>query len=155
MAKTLKEHFIDWENSAFGYGYGTGEEHTIPALRQFLALCTAKDGRTSHSYDHGEVEAVMTAPLAWMMINLLCTQDIIEYGSSPRYGWLTKEGDRLREFVLDHTVDELLTMVTTRPIPSNGDDEYCECYPNACNCGTTGYDPRRKCDNPFWRGRVD
>lgn len=31
--RTLESYFADWESSAFGLGYGTGEPHTLAALK--------------------------------------------------------------------------------------------------------------------------
>jgi len=32
MKKIENKQFIDWEAHTFGFGYGTGEQYTIPAL---------------------------------------------------------------------------------------------------------------------------
>ena len=137
--KPIDHSFRDWEGSTFGFGYGTGEEHTIPALKQFLELCKDKE-----AYDYVELETALTPAVAWLLINVLCKADIIEYGTSPRYGWLTDKGKRLKGFVGKHTADELYE------IAAGHDENYISCYPDACNCGESGYVPGRKCPNPFW-----
>ena len=137
MTKTIDESFLDWESEAFGYGYGTGEEHTLGALRDFMLAIPERQ------YDYEVLENALTPRVAWLMINALCKDGVIEYGTSPRYGWLTPAGERLRAYVLSKTVDELYEI-------RSDDDDYVNCYKTACNCGPEGYDPNRVCDNPFW-----
>ncbi len=143
MTKSIEDNFSDWEADVFGFGYGTGEPHTVPALRKFFELCVPNAEGTSRSYDYRQLETELTPPVAWMLINTLCHADIIEYGTSPRFGWLTGRGDRLCAFVLSKTEDELV-LLTCR------DSDYGPCYPDACNCGPDGYQAGVKCDNPFW-----
>lgn len=140
--KTPEQYFADWEGYVFGFGYGSGEPHTVPALRAFLELCD--EGERGHCYDFRRLEAALTPPVAWLLINALCRYgvDIIEYGTSPRFAWLTPEGERLKAFMLSKPTEELIALAATNDDP---------CYPNACNCGPDGYDPARVCQNPFWR----
>lgn len=144
--RVTAKHFADWEGHAFGFGYGTGEEHTIAALKTFMAHVGRKDA--AHAYDHEVLSAALTPTVAWLLINALCRHGVavIEYGTSPRYGWLTSEGLILKAFIDGHTVDQLCEM-TVR------DEAAYICYPDACNCGPDGYDPKRKCPNPLWPGR--
>jgi hypothetical protein len=133
--KTIDDHFSDWESHVFGYGYGTGEEPVLRALIQFFGAC---DG---FKYDYIELEAALTAPVAWLLINALCHADIIEYGTSPRFGWMTNDhGRALARFVRTHSFDEMVRL-------TNRDEEYIECYPDHCNCDDG------PCENPFWRSR--
>jgi len=140
MTKTIDDSFRDWESEAFGYGYGTGEPHTLGALHDFMATIPERQ------YDYEVLEHVLTHRVAWLMINALCKDGLIEYGTSPRYGWLTPAGERLRAYVLSKTVDELYEIRCD-------DDEHVPCMKTACNCGPDGYDPKRVCDNPFWERR--
>lgn len=144
LTKTLEEYFRDWEGNAFGYGYGSGEMYTIPALKKFLELCN--EGIYGNSYDYRKLEEALTGEVAWLLINTLCKHNIniIEYGTSPRFAWLTDNGIRLKEFVDKHTAEELITIAT------NYNEDYPLCYPDACNCGENGYEERRICQNPFW-----
>lgn len=142
MGKTLEEYFRDWEGDTFGFGYGSGEEHTIPALKSFLELCI--EPPLGHSYNYTKLEAALTPAVAWFLINALCKADIIEYGTSPRYAWLTGKGERLKEFVSKYTAEQLVE------IACNHDENYSHCYPDACNCGESGYEKGRICQNPFW-----
>ena len=146
--KTLDENFVDWECEAFGFGYGSGEEHTLGALRDFFEALHADDDGRRRLYDYGDLESALGPRVAWLMINLLCHQDIIEYGTSPRFGWLTTEGERLRDYVLGKSLNDLIFLCTAC---GDGSDV---CSPTACNCGPHGYVEGRQCPNPFWRGRV-
>lgn len=137
--KSEEDSFRDWEGHVFGFGYGTGEPHVIPVLRKFLTLCEPDRG-----YDHGDLERELTAPIAWLLINVLCHADILEYGASPRGAWLTGKGVRLKDFILSRT-NEALVMLAC-----DYDEFYPRCYPDACNCGPDGYKKGRICPNPFW-----
>lgn len=134
MSKTTAMHFIDWENHVFGFGYRSGEEHILPALSQFLGLC--REGEYYRQYDFQKLETALTPVVAWLLINILCHADIIEYGTSPRYGWLTKEGELLKDFIVPMTADNVVGLTCTT-------NEYVHCYPDHCNCDTP-------CNNPFW-----
>jgi hypothetical protein len=139
--KTIEDYFRDWESYVFGYGYGSGEHHTIPPLRRFLELCDRGEG--GGGYDFKVLEAELGPATVWFLINILCHADVIEYGTSPRYGWLTRKGETLKDFVLTFSAGELIAFVT--------DGKYDNwCYPNSCNCGPKGYEEGRVCQNPFW-----
>lgn len=139
MVKTIEEYFSDWESHVFGFGYGSGEEYTIPAVRRFLLNCNEGDYGTA--YDYINMEKELTPTVAWLLINTLAHTDIIEYGCSPRYAWLTKKGERLKEFMLSHTDEQLIAL-------SRKSDDICS--PTACICGEHGYEEGRICQNPFW-----
>ena len=139
MAKTLDEHFRDWEADTFGFGYGTGEAAILPALRQFLMLCPDAAG-----YDYRGMEGALTAPAAWLLINALCRVGVLDYGSSPRAAWLSSAGKALKAYVAARTDDALYETVAVF------DDGYVHCYRAACNCGPNGYEVGRVCNNPFW-----
>jgi hypothetical protein len=137
--KTVEQSFADWEGHTFGFGYGTGEPHILRALKGFFDAFGVDDRPNSYNYE--ALEEAVTAPVAWLLINRLCQVDIIEYGTSPRFAWLTKEGEALRTFLASKTVGELEEIV-------GANDDHC--YPDACNCGLTGYEKGRVCYNPFW-----
>lgn len=137
--KTLDDNFADWEGHVFGFGYGTGEEHTIPAVKRFLELCCGEN----NSYDYEVLQDEFGAVTAWLLINALCHADILEYGTSPRYAWLTEKGRALKAFTTERTGDDLVRL-------TQHDEHYNPCYPDACNCGPEGYEAGRKCVNPFW-----
>lgn len=138
MTKTLGDYFSDWESEIFGFGYGTGEEHTIPALRRLMELMPA-----ATAYNYKELEVELGGAVAWFLINALGHADAIEYGSSPRYAWPTPKGQRLRAFILSKTNEELIEL-------ANRDEHYIHCHRDACNCGPSGYEKGRVCQNPFF-----
>lgn len=149
LVKPIHISFGDWESSAFGFGYGSGKEHTLAALQKFLTLCKKKTGEgyenlldPIYAYDYKELEEQLTPPVAWLLINILGRVGIITYGTSPRYAWLTKSGARLREFVLSHTVEALVDFTA---LEASGD-----CSNNICNCEPDGYLKGAICQNPFW-----
>jgi len=145
MTKTIEQSFIDWESHVFGFGYGTGEDHTIGALKAFFEAFGVDD--RPNSYDYRALEGSLGPAVTWLLINTLAHARIIEYGTSPRFAWLTAEGERLKEFVTSKSLDELVTLCTERS------EDYNVCYPDACNCGPNGYEEGRKCVNPFWKNR--
>jgi len=142
MERTIKDHFADWESHVFGFGYGSGEHHVLGAVKLLFGTVPDEGG-----YDYREIEKVCGPEVAWLLINTLCRADIIEYGTSPRFGWLTPQGKRLRAFFADHSVDDLVGM-TIREEGGSG------CYPDICNCGPDGYSPKKLCHNPFWTERA-
>lgn len=137
--KTIEQSFADWESHAFGFGYGTGEPHVLRALKTFFDAFGTD--HNPNSYEYEKLEAAVTAPVAWLLINRLCQVNILEYGTSPRFAWLTPEGEALRAFVASKTVSEL-----EEAIQENED----YCYPDGCNCGPNGHEHGRICYNPFW-----
>lgn len=132
MDKTLEDYFTDWEGHVFGFGYGTGEVYTVQALKHFLLTCPEEG-----AYDYQQLEKP-NPTVAWLMLNTLCHVNLIDYGTSPRFGWLTSQGQKLRAFIKSKTTDELYEL-TGRLI-----EEYIPCYPDVCNCDGP------KCNNPFW-----
>lgn len=139
--KTIDQYFTDWESYVLGYGYGTGEPHVFQALRNFF--CSAKtDGR---NYDYEELERGCTPQVAWLLINVLAHADVIEYGTSPRYGWFTDNGQALAKYIRERSVDQLIEA-------TDHDENYVHCFPDYCNCvGGKGLGCRKL--NPFWPKR--
>lgn len=138
MIKTLEQHFIDWEADAFGFGYGTDERHTLSALQLFLKLMPV-----GQSYNFESMERELGPVVAWLLINALCKNHTLDYGTSPRHAWLTRGGMELRAFVAQHSVTQLVSMITMH----NGD--YVHCFRNLCQCDLAN--PKPKCVNPFWQ----
>ena len=101
-------YFIGWESEVFGFGYGTGENRILPSLVLFMKTVPLEG-----TYDYEELERKVGSVVAWMFINALCKADNIEYGSSPRYGWLTDSGKRLQKYILSKSEDELYELVMT------------------------------------------
>lgn len=137
--KQLKDKdFIDWFSENFGYGYGNGERYTILALKGFLEACPIEG-----NYDFETIEKKITPTVTWLLMNVLCSKDILEYGTSPRFGWLDERGKMLKNYLKEKSDDELYELVMV-------DEHYTHCYSNACNCGENGYEKERKCDNPLF-----
>jgi len=133
--KTIEQHWADWEKYVFGFGYGTGELYTIPALKKFFS-CIQGERR----YDFQILGKELTPTVAWLLINILCHADILEYGTSPRYGWLTKEGESLKAFIDSNDEDTLYTFLMH-------DETVVHCYPDHCNCDVP------MCQSPFWEAK--
>lgn len=138
VTKPIEDYFADWESYVFGFGYGTGEEHALCALKEFLAACPAEG-----TYDYRDLEKACGPSVAWLLINTLCHADVLEYGISPRFAWFTSNGKALKAYVDSVTVDDLLGCL-------RHDEEYTPCYPDGCNCGPGNWSPKRLCNNPFW-----
>jgi hypothetical protein len=137
--KTLTDkHFRDWENLTFGYGYGSGEEPIMGALKTFFD--SLKDAR---SYDHEMLEKALGGATAWLLINALCRADILEYGTSPRYGWLTEKGELLERYFRQKTVEDVLDVLFRER-----DEWHDHCTKQYCNCGKEQV--MRKCENPLF-----
>ena len=132
--KTIENHFTDWEQNYFGYGYGSGEEFVTPAIKKFLSACPEEG-----NYNYQEIEKALEGPITWLLMNTLCRADILEYGTSPRYGWLTQEGVALKKFMESKTDEELIGL------SGHQDEGYAACFPDYCNC-----DDPKTCHNPFW-----
>jgi hypothetical protein len=128
------KHFVDWEGDVFGYGYGSGEPHTLGALMKFFA--SLDKGR---SYDSDTMEAKLGPEVFWLLINALLHADMIDYGTSPRCGWLTVKGEILRDYLAQHTVDGLCDLLCDH----RGMD-YVECFRDLCQCEVP-------CENPLFR----
>lgn len=149
-AKTPEEYFRDWEAHVFGFGYGTGEEHTLRALKDFMtAVGFGRPGYLPNSYDYTKLEAACGQTVAWLLINTLSHAGYIDYGTSPRFGWLTDKGMKLKEFIDARSAEELVNICCDYP------EGYIPCYPDGCNCGPSGYagEGVNLCQNPFWAER--
>lgn len=125
------KHFIDWENHVFGYGYGSGEPLIIPAIRAFF------DQLNENRYDYTVMERAFGKLAAWLLINTLNRADLVEYGTSPRFGWLTPKGEVLRDYMQARTIDDLVRVVT------ESDDSHIHCDPDLCQCD-------EPCRNPLF-----
>ena len=143
--KSLDDYFADWEGHAFGFGYGTGEDFILPALKQFMSAI-GRGPDLPNGYDHETLAEACGSANTWFLINRLCQINMIEYGTSPRYGWLEDEGMRLKAYTDSHTAEQLINIVCDRP------DDYIGCYPDVCNCGPH-FIEGPVCPNPFWPGR--
>lgn len=135
--KTIDQFFTDWESHEFGYGYGSGETHTLGALKDFFHAV-----QTEGCYDYRKLEEACDPVVAWLLINTLCRADVIEYGTSPRGGWLTENGKALAEYVRSRSVAQLYAAI-------DHDENYAQCFPDYCNC-VGGKSEGCRALNPFW-----
>lgn len=131
--KDNDQAFADWESAAFGFGYGSGEEHIIQALHAFFSGIPE-----TGAYDYKVLEHSLGAAVCWLLINALCRVDVIEYGSSPRFGWLTEHGKRLRTYILSKTPDDLGGVLNREVECGLG---YCNCAENAPTDGPCKANP--------------
>lgn len=140
--KTVEEYFLDWETHLFGYGYGTGETPVLTALNDFLKAIPM-NVRGSYQYDYKVLEKAVGASTAWLLLNILIRDNKIEYGTSPRYGWLSEDGIALSKFFKDHTLDKIIKTVCY-----NNNSTYC--WPEQCQCDDGDCRP----NNPFLHKRI-
>lgn len=132
--KITDKDFIDWENHYFGYGYGTGEEYTLSAMRTFLTLCNEGSGGM---YDYEVLEKELGASTAWLLINFFAHADLIEYGTSARHAWLNQKGKALKEYMLSKTLNELYDLTGVKY-----EDSHVCCTPKECYCDEKNTKPQ-------------
>jgi len=77
----------------------------------------------------------------WFLLNVLYQKDLVEYGTSPRYGWLTGNGKKMMEFLRDYNADRLHELV-------NVDSDHVFCYTDYCNHTDLAGEGCKA--NPFW-----
>jgi len=125
--KTIDEFFIDWELLVFGYGYGYGEEHILTSLKDFMATLTKR--HSTFCYDYVYLTKTLGAKVTWLLINILCHADILEYGTSSRYGWLTQKGINLYNYLSTKTIEELCIVLDSKKDEAEElcSDDYCQC----------------------------
>lgn len=99
--------FNNWEGEVLGFGYGTGEAVLLPIIKSFL-----KEIPMDSNYDFSILEEKCGAENTWFMINLLANADNLEYGGSPRFGWLTPSGKLLKKYVDSKSIDEMYELLT-------------------------------------------
>lgn len=126
------KNFIDWESHVFGFGYGTGEPYIIEAFKMFFK--NLEDGRI---YNYERLEKKLGGTSTWFLINTLGQSDLIDYGTSSRFGWLTEKGEALKEYFDTHNKDELYEILMSRT------EDYILCSPDCHQCDTP-------CNNPLF-----
>lgn len=101
------QEFKEWESDVFGYGYGSGEMHVLSILKKAFSIFPEKG-----NYDYSILEKELTPEVFWIFMNTLChTNKIIEYGSSPRYGWLDKKGVEIKKYLENKDLDYLYELI--------------------------------------------
>lgn len=121
--KTADQQFIDWQSDIFGFGYGSGEYPIMVGLKTFMDSINEYGG----VYSYVRLEQKLGALATWLLINTLAHADIIEYGTSTRFGWLTTKGDKLSAYIKDKTAEQLINIIF---------DGRSECTSTYCNCVT-------------------
>jgi hypothetical protein len=97
--------FINWERETFGAGYGTGELPIMEAVKTFF------DSLDDLSYNYIILEDRLGSTVTWLLINAFEKKNIIEWGSSARFGWLTSSGIHLRNYIRNKTPQELYNIL--------------------------------------------
>jgi len=129
------KNFADWHAHVFGYGYGSGEEYWLPALHELLTrVVKTREASGVAAYGFREVEAQFGSLAGWLLINALCGSDIFEYGTSPRYGWLTSKGSLLADYMRSRTVEQIADIVDNFPSDNHCLRGYCNEVGKAINC---------------------
>lgn len=147
VSKTEDEHFRDWFHEPFGYGYGTGEESILAQLKALTVLLHDID-KDMYTYQHKELEDGLGEATAWLLINALCKNGDIDYGTSPRYGWFYGHSKKLIDYIKDHEVDDMYEIV------ANYDSDYSHCFDDYCDCYPSGQRHERCKFNPFWNDKT-
>jgi hypothetical protein len=145
--KTIDEFFRDWFHEPFGYGYGTGEESILYQLRALVELLHWNENGENFTYKYDELEAGLGEATAWLLINALCKNGDIDYGTSPRFGWFYGHAKRLIDYIKNHEVDDMYETV------AGYDQDYHLCFEDYCDCGNGQVHHRCK-NNPFWNDKV-
>lgn len=145
------KYFRDWESYVFGYGYGSGEEPVMKAILQFFNTMTSNSPERPYhkSYDHEVLEKTLGNQVTWLLINNLCHADILEYGTSPRYGWLTEKGQILYRYLENKTLKDVMEVLFGDDAQLEHENDTFGCTKSYCNC-----DPNKqimkKCTNPLF-----
>jgi hypothetical protein len=101
------QEFKQFESDAFGYGYGSGETHLLSLLKKAFDLFPMEG-----NYDYKVLEQALGAEQFWLLLTLLLKAGgIINYGTSPRYGWLDPKGKELKKYLETRTFDQLYEIV--------------------------------------------
>lgn len=93
----------------FECGYGTGEQYTIPIMYKFMELLAER------SYDFQVMSVAFGEVTTWVLIELLARCDLIDWGTSSRFGWITERGEQLRDMMRKFTQEEMYEIVTAIP----------------------------------------
>lgn len=113
--KEQEKQFRDWEARVFGSGYGSGELPILKAVKVFF------ESIEDTSYDYQKLEEKLGDTVTWLLINAFSNGNVIEWGTSARYGWLTSCGVYVKDFVKDKTPEQLYEIVMSN------DEMLCMC----------------------------
>jgi hypothetical protein len=137
--KTEDDYFRDWFSSAFPYGYGTGDEFFIKALKDVFDYMKSNEDK----YHYEDLEEMFSPAFAWFIINKLCELHIFEYGTSPRFAWIghSPKIRRIYHFIVEKSNEELMAII-------DSPEDYIECYHHYCN--HTNLEDKGCLLNPFF-----
>lgn len=102
MKNNKELQFIDWESRVFGSGYGSGELPILKSIKVFFENLEDK-----RSYDYEILEKELGETVTWLLINAFDKGNMIEWGTSARYGWLTSCGEFVGNFIKNKTPEQL------------------------------------------------
>lgn len=85
-----------------GWGNYGSEQALCVSLKDFLDSIPLDCG-----YDHELLATKVGAAFAWSLIYQFVALGWINYGTSPRYGWLEGDGVWLKAFVATRSADDL------------------------------------------------
>lgn len=92
MQETLQEKFREKIEDTDMLCYGDIEPHLDAYLPKFFAVEVKEVGfNDEHSMNTLEF---------WFVVSWLVKMDFLEYGTSPRGAWLTREGQEFKNYVL-------------------------------------------------------
>lgn len=148
MRRTIDDYFRDWFHEPFGYGYGSGEESILKSLKNMTNILKDNiDSGGNYTYDYRDLEKLLGEEVTWLLINALCKNDDIEYGSSPRFGWFYGSSARLIEYIKEHSVDDMYETVCGYDVSTD------MCFGQYCSCGEKQVNKRCP-NNPFWNDNI-
>ena len=107
--------FKQWESRVFGSGYGSGELPILKAVKVFF------NSLEDRSHDFEKLEKELGDTITWLLINAFDKGNVIEWGTSARFGWLTSCGEYVRDYIKNKTPEELYEIVM------EDDETICEC----------------------------
>ena len=111
-----ENQFSQWENRTFGAGYGTGELPILKAVKVFF------DSLEDREYDYKILEKKLGDTVTWLLINAFEKQNMIEWGTSARYGWITACGEYVKDYIKDKTPEQLYEILM-----AEHNEPICEC----------------------------
>jgi len=134
--------------------YGSGEQYVVPALKEFLSYYK-REAFAPLGIDEFVTNlsqpplATLTPATIWMLVNTLNAFDILDYGTSPRYGWLTDQGFELKKYLDDNTVEHILDVLFQEHESTKGIMFPCSHGDIMCCCEDRDDEKGIRCINPF------
>ena len=107
-----KENMLNFKELYPLYAYGD-EYPTLKMLSTAFKIFNKSEmNEQLYTYDYRKlIDILKSEELAWATIHLLDAHEMIDWGTSIRFGWLDGKGVNLREYFEKYTVDELYQAV--------------------------------------------